>query len=41
VSQGDVSQEVIDDWETGCEYGEAERILKYKVRGDGKEYLVK
>eukprot|EP00884_Botryococcus_braunii_P011970 jgi/Botrbrau1/20774/Bobra.0156s0006.1 len=41
VSQGDVSQEVIDDWDAGLEYGELDCILKYKVRGDGKEYLVR
>lgn len=41
VSQGDVSQEVIDDWDAGLEYGEVAEVLKYTVRGDGKEYLVR
>ena len=40
VSQWNVANDVVEDFDAGLEYGEAERILKSVQRGDSREYLV-
>ena len=40
VPQWNVANDVVEDFDAGLEYGEAERILKSVQRGDTREYLV-
>lgn len=40
VPQWNVANDVVEDFDAGLEYGEAERILKSVQRGDSREYLV-
>ncbi len=41
VSQWNVASDVVEDFDAGLEYGEAESILKSVQKGDGREYLVR
>ena len=41
VSQWDVAADILEDYDAGLEYCEAERILKGVQRGDEREYLVR
>lgn len=40
VPQWNVANDVVEDFDAGLEYGEAERIVKSVQRGDTREYLV-
>ena len=41
VSQWDVAADIVDDYDAGLEYCEAQFILKSVQRGDEREYLVR
>jgi hypothetical protein len=41
VSQWNVADDVVEDFDAGLEYGEAESILKAVQKGDAREYLVR
>ena len=41
VSQWNVASDVVEDFDAGLEYGEAESILKSVQKGDTREYLVR
>ncbi len=41
VSQWNVASDVVEDFDAGLEYGEAESILKSVQKGDSREYLVR
>ena len=41
VSQWNVASDVVEDFDAGLEYGEAESILKSVQKGDAREYLVR
>lgn len=41
VSQWNVADDVVEDYNAGLEYGEAESILKSVQKGDAREYLVR
>ena len=41
VSQWNVADDVVEDFDAGLEYGEAESILKSVQKGDTREYLVR
>lgn len=41
VSQWNVAGDVVEDFDAGLEYGEAESILKSVQKGDAREYLVR
>lgn len=41
VRESDVSNDVIEDYERGFEYAEAGSLLKMKMRGDQRLYLVR
>ena len=41
MSQWNVADDVVEDFDAGLEYGEAESILKSVQRGDAREYLVR
>ncbi len=41
VTQWDVAADIVEDYDAGLEYCEAECILKSVQRGDEREYLVR
>lgn len=41
VSQWDVAADIVEDFDAGLEYCEAQCILKSVQRGDEREYLVR
>ena len=41
VSQWNVADDVVEDFDAGLEYGEAESILRSVQKGDAREYLVR
>lgn len=41
VSQWNIADDVVEDYDAGLEYGEAESILKSVQKGDAREYLVR
>lgn len=40
VPQGDLAQDVVDDFDAGLDYAAAAALLRERVRGDGREFLV-
>lgn len=41
VSQWNVADDVVEDFDAGLEYGKAESILRSVQKGDAREYLVR
>ena len=41
VSQWNVADDVVEDYDAGLEYGKPEGIVKSVQRGDAREYLVR
>ena len=41
VSQWNVADDVVEDYDAGLEYGVAECILKSVQKGDAREYLIR
>lgn len=41
VKEGDIAKDVIEDFQRGYEYAEAQQLLKMKKRGDAILYLVR
>ena len=40
VPQGDLAQDVVDDFDAGLDYAPARALLRERTRGDGREFLV-
>ena len=40
VPQGDLAQDVVDDFDAGLDYAAAKALLRERVKGDGREFLV-